>query len=227
MQATAALHPHLYDICKLGLYTSITTLFDFESYNADAVPQSGSFILASNHASFLDPPLVGIDLPRRIYFLARDTLFKGPFAWLLPRIGSAPVARGSSDLKAIRRTLDLLAEQHGLVLFPEGTRSPDGQLQPAKAGVGMIACRAAVPVLPCRVFGSFEALNRKMKYPRAGQRIEVVYGQPLLPTAYDPGAAAGKARFQTAADNIMAAITALRPVKLPLPEASAQPRLSP
>jgi 1-acyl-sn-glycerol-3-phosphate acyltransferase len=114
---------------------------------------------------------------------------------------------GGSDVGAIRRVLQVLKQDQGIILFPEGTRTPTGQLQQAKSGVGLMACRTGVPVVPARVFGSFEALGRNRPL-RLGTPVSVVFGRPLLASDYDDRSE-GKERYQHASDRVMSAIAAL------------------
>ena len=183
--------------------------FGLKAYGLENIPKEGGFLLGANHASFFDPPAIGCPLPRQICYFARKTLFKGLFAWLLPRLKTIPVDReGDSDVSALKRVFKELKNGEGLILFPEGTRTENGELQPAQRGVGMIACRSQVPVVPVRIYGSYEALNRTAKKPSWGQKITVVYDKPMLPEDYDPGKA-DKGRYLTAAQRIMERITAL------------------
>lgn len=183
--------------------------FRGEVFGLENLPQTGGFLVASNHASHLDPFIVGQHLPRQVCFFARKTLWTGGFpSWWLNAVGVIPVDRdGGSDVTAIKRVLGALKTEKVIILFPEGTRSPDGKLQTAKPGVGLFACRSHVPVVPARLFGSFEAFGRGGK-PRLGSPVSVVYGKPMLPADYDhPGD--GKERYQRAAERIMARIAAL------------------
>ena len=183
--------------------------FGLKAYGLENIPKDGGFLLAANHASYFDPPAIGCPLPRQICYFARKTLFKGFFAWLLPRLKTIPVDRdGDSDVSALKRVFKELKNGEGLILFPEGTRTEDGELQPAQRGVGMIACRSQVPVVPVRIYGSYEALSRTAKKPSWGKKITVVYDKPMLPEDYDPGKA-DKERYLTSAQRIMARITAL------------------
>ena len=190
----------IYDMCFRGEVTGLENL-----------PRTGSFLIAANHASFLDPPLIGCQVQRQIAYFARKTLWKPGFAsWWLDEVGTIPVDRdGGQDVSAIKRVLRALKEDTGLILFPEGTRSPDGELQAPKAGVGLICCRAQVPVIPARVFGSFVAYG-KDRGLRLGTPVSVVFGPPLTPAEYDDPAA-GKERYQVASNRIMARIAALQP----------------
>ena len=181
----------------------------------DNIPRHGGFIIAANHASALDPPIIGAQVPRQMYAFARKTLWKGGIvSWWLDAVGVIPVDRDSgSDVSAIRRVLHVLREDKGIILFPEGTRTPTGRLQRPKAGVGLMACRTGVPVVPARIFGSFEAFGRNGPL-RLGTPVSVVFGRPLLPVDYD-NRAEGKERYQHASERIMAAIAAL---ELPRPK---------
>jgi 1-acyl-sn-glycerol-3-phosphate acyltransferase len=201
--------PPLYGICHYGMATLHEMFFRGEVIGQENIPATGAFIVAANHASHLDPPVAGGHVPREIAAFARKTLWKpGIPAWWLTAVGCIPVDRdGGSDVAAMKRVMQVLKNGKPLILFPEGTRSPDGEPRQPKAGVGLIACRTSVPVVPARIFGSFEALGKGSPL-RLGTPVSVVYGRPLLPHEYDDPAA-GKARYQLAADRIMAAIAQL------------------
>lgn len=176
------------------------------------VPRRGACILASNHSSHFDPPLVGVKLPRNLTFFARKSLWKGGFAnWWLDSVGTIPVDRdGDSDIKAMKSTLLALRMGGLLTLFPEGTRSRDGVLQKARPGIGLIAAKSQATVVPCRIFNSHRVLPRNSLFPDLRTRVDIVYGRPLPPSAYDPGREAGKERYQIIADRIMAEIAKLK-----------------
>lgn len=183
--------------------------FRGEITGLENLPRHGAFLIAANHTSFLDPPFIGCQVPRQICYFARKTLWRGRIAsWWLDTVGTIPVDRdGGQDVSAIKRVLRALKDDKGLILFPEGTRSPDGRLHTPKAGVGLIACRAQVPVVPARIYGSFEAYG-KGRSLRLGTPVTVVFGRPLFPSDYDqPGA--GKERYQIASERIMAEIARL------------------
>lgn len=182
-----------------------------ELYGLENVPRTGGFLLASNHCSHYDPPLAGYGLPRAIHYFARRTLLDNPVgSWLLPRLHTIPVDRdGPGDVAALRKVLGVIASGHAVIVFPEGTRSANGQLQQPKAGVGFLACRAAAPVLPVRVFGTFEAFGRSRKLPKPGVPLQVVYGPPIYPESFDPGPKDKATRYQEAARRILAAIAAI------------------
>lgn len=200
----------LYGICHYIITFVYDAFFRGEVVGVENLPKEGPFIVASNHASHLDPPAVGCHIPRQLAFFARKTLWKGGFAsWWLNGVGAIPVDRdGTSDIGAMKNVLRALQSGKVITLFPEGTRSPDGTLQPPKTGVGMIACRSRVPVIPARIFNSHIAFGRGGKL-RLGTPMTIVYGKPLPPEAYDDPKA-GKERYQLASEKIMAAIGQLR-----------------
>src|ERR1041385_1614946 len=190
--------------------------FGWRVYHPERVPLSGPVILAANHASFLDPFLVGAGLRRPINYLARENLFRFPvIGWLLRKWNTVPVDREGGGAKGLRQILDRLLEGGAIILFPEGTRTRDGQLQPARSGIGLTVIKSNAPVVPARVFGTFEAFNRFMKWPKP-RPIAVKYGRPLLfvelraeaKTCPKPRL---KQIYQEVANQIMAAIAELEP----------------
>jgi 1-acyl-sn-glycerol-3-phosphate acyltransferase len=199
----------LYGFCHYVITVIYDMCFRGDVAGLENVPKEGPFLVASNHASHLDPPIVGCHIARQMAFFARKSLWNGKLAtWWLDGVGAIPVDRDGSDVSAIKNVLRTLQAGKALTLFPEGTRSPDGTLQPAKSGVGMIACRSRVPVLPARIFNSHIAFGRDGRL-RPGTRVSVVYGRPLQPADYDDPKA-GKERYQLASEKIMTAIAALR-----------------
>ncbi len=173
------------------------------------IPTSGPFLLAGNHASHLDPPAIGSNVPRQIAFFARKTLWKGGvLSWWMDQAGCIPVDRdGGSDVSAIKRVLRTLQDGKALILFPEGTRSRDGSFQKPKSGVGMIACRAKVPVVPVRIFDSHKAWGRG-GILNPGVPVSITYGKPLQIEEIEDKSA-GKQRYQVASERIMTAISNL------------------
>ncbi len=177
----------------------------------DNIPAAGSFLIAAHHSSYYDPPLFGYPVPRPLFYFARRNLMRFKItAWLLPRLYVIPVDRDTADMGALKKVFNILKQGHGLILFPEGTRSPDGTVREFKSGVGMIACRFQLPVIPARNFGAFEAFSKKSKFPRFGKALTVVYGAPMMPSDYDPGAKA-EDRYEEATRRIRERIIALSP----------------
>jgi 1-acyl-sn-glycerol-3-phosphate acyltransferase len=194
------------------------TYFRWRILGAENVPLTGGVILASNHASFLDPPLVGSALPRDINYLARESLFRFPGVGAVLRSwNSVPVDRDGGGAAGLRAILERLLAGGAIILFPEGTRTKDGNLQKARLGIGLTVIKSNAPVVPVRVFGTFEAYGRNHKFPRP-KRIAVKYGKPMLfeklrAEAKDCSKPRLKEIYQEIADEIMAAIAKLEPRK--------------
>lgn len=192
------------------------TYFRWRIYSPGHVPLEGPVILAANHASFLDPPLVGAALRRPLNYLARDTLFPIPIVgWLLRLWKVVPVDRDGGGAGGLRAIFDRLLQGGAILLFPEGTRTRDGRLQPARSGIGLVVIKSSVPVVPVRIWGTYEAFGRHTRIPRP-RRVTVKYGSPLSFAKLRAEAkSCAKPRlkqiYQEVAAEIMAAIATLEP----------------
>jgi len=190
--------------------------FRWRVYNAERVPLGGAVILASNHASYLDPPLVGAGVKRSINYLARENLFRFPvMGWVLRQWQVVPVDRDGGGAAGLRAILDRLLAGGAIILFPEGTRTRDGKLQPARSGIGLTVIKSTAPVVPVRTFGTFEAYGRHLRLPRP-HRVRVKYGRPMgFEQLRAEAKVCSKPRlkeiYQQVADEIMAAIAKLEP----------------
>lgn len=206
----------LYGFCHYIIIGMSDAFFRGEVAGLEHLPSTGGFIVAANHQSHLDPPLIGGQVTRQMCPFARKTLWKpGLAAWWLDAVGCIPVDRdGGSDVQAMKRVLRALGEGKVLILFPEGTRSPTGELQTPKPGVGFMACRTGVPVVPARVFGSFKAFGRNAPL-RLGTPVSVVFGPPVERKDYDDPKD-GKERYQRASERIMRRIAALTEPRYPV-----------
>jgi 1-acyl-sn-glycerol-3-phosphate acyltransferase len=182
-------------------------LFRWRIVGAENVPTTGPVILASNHVSNLDPPVAGVGVWRHCAYMAKEELFRGLLGWYISRLHAFPVRRGSADRAALKRALETLEAGGALVMFPEGTRSETGELQPAELGVGMIAYRTGAPVVPVLLVGTNEVLPRRGR-PRLA-RIHTVYGRPIK-FEMASGSKAGRQEYEAAVAEIMAAIAELR-----------------
>jgi 1-acyl-sn-glycerol-3-phosphate acyltransferase len=191
--------------------------FGWRVCNPERVPLKGPAILASNHASFIDPPLVGAGVKRGINYLARENLFRFPvLGWILHHWQVVPVDRDGGGAKGLKAILDRLLDGGAIILFPEGTRSRDGQLQPARSGIGLTVIKSVAPVVPVRVFGTFEAYNRQMRFPRPCRRVVVKYGRPMFfeqlrTEAKTCSKQRLKTIYQQVSSEIMQAIASLEP----------------
>lgn len=192
------------------------TYFGCRFYGADRVPATGPVVLAANHASFIDPPLIGAAARRTINFLARDTLFSNPLVGAVLRSWEVvPVDRDGAGAAGLKAILDRLLRGSAILLFPEGTRTRDGRLQPARSGIGLTVIKSTCPVVPLRLFGTHEAFGRQHRWPRP-RRVIVKFGQPMDFAALRAEAGScGKARvkqiYQEVADQLMAAIAKIEP----------------
>jgi 1-acyl-sn-glycerol-3-phosphate acyltransferase len=170
--------------------------------------QSGPVILAMNHQSYLDPPLAGTTCDRAVYFLARRTLLDVPLlGWLLPKLNVIPVNQEGIDRSALKALIRVLKAGNAALVFPEGSRTVDGSLQPAEPGLGLVIARTLAPVVPMRIFGAHEAL------PRGGDGlhlvpITIVIGEPIFFTATDLEPP-GKDLYKRLSQRVMDAIAAL------------------
>jgi 1-acyl-sn-glycerol-3-phosphate acyltransferase len=174
----------IYRAGHLGCSLLAQTLFRLRVIGRENLVNQGPAIIAANHQSYLDPPLIGVACSSELHYLARNTLFNNAAAnWILTHVNAIPVDRDRGDVGAVRAVLKLLKEGHRTLIFPEGTRTLTGQIQKARPGIGMIVAKTLVPVIPARIFGSFEAWpkNGKLKpHP-----ITVVIGTPIRFTPED------------------------------------------
>ena len=168
-----------YDCSKLILWLLFRIRLGLKVTGQEHVPRQGGFIVASNHVSFLDPPVVGVACPRPIGFMARETLFAHPLLGVfLHGVHCIPLRRGEADVGAIREAIVRLRRGEGVAIFPEGTRQLSGHLGRARRGVGLLAAHARVPVVPALVTGTFEALPPEAK--KLGKaKIRVAFGPSI------------------------------------------------
>jgi 1-acyl-sn-glycerol-3-phosphate acyltransferase len=170
--------------------------------------QAGTVILAMNHQSYLDPPFAGTACDRAIYFLARRTLMDVPLLGsLLPKLNVIPVNQEGIDRSALKALIRVLKSGNAALVFPEGARTLDGDLQPAQPGLGLVIAKTLAPVVPMRIFGAHEAL------PRGGGSlrfvpITIVVGEPIFFTAADLGSR-GSDLYGRLSQRVMNAIAAL------------------
>lgn len=127
----------------------------------------GPVLLAVNHSSFLDPPLTAIGINREVNMLAKEELFRIPlFRWWMSSVGVHPVGRKKGDAGAILRAMRLLKEKRALVIYPEGTRTYDGEIQPFEEGLAWLAIKSHVPIVPIYLSGSYRAMPRGKWFPK-------------------------------------------------------------
>lgn len=170
-----------YSFCKLFTWAFLKLYNGLEVRGVEHIPKSGPFLLASTHHSNLDPVAVGSACPRRLRFLAKRELFSNrAFGWLISALGAIPLPRGEVGMAAMKEALKVLSRGEGLLIFPEGTRGPEGAIRPLQEGVAFLALKASVPVVPCLIRGSSFAMPRGSSFVRPF-RIRVLFGKPLYP----------------------------------------------
>ena len=183
--------------------------FRFRVLHRERMIQEGPVILAMNHESYLDPPFAGSACNRAIYFLARKTLLDIPvLGWVLPRLNVIPVDQEGGDRSALRALLRILRANHCALVFPEGSRTLDGNLKPPLPGIGFVIAKTLAPVVPMRIFGAHRAL------PRGGGKlrfcpITIVVGEPLRFTAAEVEGQ-GREVYPRLSRRVMDAIAALQ-----------------
>ena len=184
------------------------TCFRFKVVHRERIIEEGGAILAMNHQSYLDPPLAGIACRREIHYLARKTLLRWPILGpILPKLNVIPVDQERADMSALKAVIRLVKAGHCTVVFPEGSRTPDGQLLPAQAGLGLIIAKTLCPVVPMRIFGAHEAFPRGGR-PHLFQPITLVVGEPIRFTAADL-AGDGRELYQRLSERVMERIAAI------------------
>lgn len=148
-------------------------------YPEGPLPEQGPLLLVANHTSFLDPPLVACAMERPLRFMAKDTLFQKSklFAWLIDALGAYPVRRDGADISSFKNSVKLLRDGEAVLIFPEGERSPDGELMEFAEGAARIATAVeGVQIVPVRIRGAFQAWPRHKRLPRP-KRVEVAFGK--------------------------------------------------
>lgn len=168
-------------MAKALCHLILTLAFDLKAYGTHNVPRRGGVLLVTNHQSYLDPAILGVPLRRMVSFLARSELFHNRyFGAMIRTLNAFPVQQGRGDTAAIREMIRRLREGQILNIFPEGSRSEDGELAPIERGAALVVRRAgtSVSVVPVAIDGAFQAWPRHRKYPRR-HPIRVMYGPPL------------------------------------------------
>lgn len=170
----------IYHFLHLLVYIVAKPLFRYRAIATENIPKQGSAIIASNHASYLDPIFAGLGIRRRINYLAKKELFSRKLAsyFLRNLLRALPVDRERMDRNTLREIYNLLKTNELVLMFPEGTRTYDGKLNKAKLGIGMIAYNTQVPVIPVYIDGSYTILPRTANSIRF-KNCSVYYGPPV------------------------------------------------
>ena len=193
------------------LFKTVAKLFfGYRVVNRQRLEGLEGCMIASNHVSFIDPPMVGVAFDEAIYYLARKSLFSNPVAsWVYRKWNTIPINQQSPELSSLRKIISLLRAGEKVLMFPEGERSWDGKLSEGKTGVGLMIAKSRAKVLPVRVFGAEEILPRGASFPRRGM-VSIVIGEKFdVDDLIDDPKLKGKALYQAIADRVMAAIGAI------------------
>ncbi len=189
----------LYWTCSNFMYVLFRLIWRLDVEGRENLPETGGVLLASNHQSLVDPPLVGCCIRRHSFYFAKEELFHIPLlGWFLSQMNAFPVRRFQNDIGAFRKAQGLLKNGQVLVLFPEGGRSRPGEIRGAKRGVGMMAYLSSAPVIPVYVDNSAYFLQFR--------KLNVVFGTPVQ----FPEKSAAEPNYQEWADRVVAAIADLR-----------------
>jgi 1-acyl-sn-glycerol-3-phosphate acyltransferase len=157
----------LYEVVYWSSMALMTLGFSLRSEGRQRVPRSGPALLIANHQSYLDPVLLGLCSRRHLCFLARKTLFKNPvFAWLIRTLGAVPIDQEGVGKEGIRTILDQLRAGKAVVIFPEGTRTPDGVMHPLRPGIHLLIKRTEAPIVPVGLAGAYDTWPSWQKFPR-------------------------------------------------------------
>jgi 1-acyl-sn-glycerol-3-phosphate acyltransferase len=173
--------------------------------NRHNVPKHGPYIIAANHLSWTDIPLIPIYLPGKVIYMAKEESFHGKLGWLVRFLGAFPVKRGEGDRQALKAANEQLKKGKVLIIFPEGTRSKTRTMAKGHAGLGMIALRANVPVIPVAIWGSENALKK------FGTEITISYGEPMI--LKPEGTKVTREDIDRATDEVMRRIARMLPEK--------------
>jgi len=166
---------NLYQFAKSLVWKVLNPIYRFDIHGLEHFPKTGGILVCTNHIDALDPPVVGITAPRPVHFMAKAELFNAPVLKpLLPKLNAFPVKRGLSDREALRTAIALLKGGEVMGLFPEGTRSKNGDLGKGYSGAGFFALKGEADVVPCAIIGPYKAFKR----------LKVVYGEPIQMQPY-------------------------------------------
>lgn len=169
-----------WDFCAFLCWSWLKICFRLRRLKRERVPKTGAILVISNHQSFLDPMVNGVTVwDRQFTAMARDSLFVWPFGWILRSVSARPIRREGGDLEAMKTAISELQAGRVVIMYPEGTRSPDGSLQEFKRGVLLLIRRCKPTVLPMGVEGSFAAWPKGRRFPKLRGRVVCLCGESM------------------------------------------------
>jgi 1-acyl-sn-glycerol-3-phosphate acyltransferase len=204
----------VYSVSRLLLDVLLVLVSGWKVRGRKHVPLTGGLIVASNQISYMDPPLIGAAAVRELHYLGKEELFRQPLLGPLIRaFNGIPIRRGMADLSGLARAIEVLKNGDALVMFPEGSRMRDGELHPARPGVGMLAVGGNAKIVPCFISGS----DRPNQWFLRGVKLRVSFGpartwQELAGDLADQPP--GRAMYQGIADGVMRDIATLKAASL-------------
>lgn len=189
---TRAAQERWFWFCSRLFLTFYWLLFSFRRKGRRHVPATGPLLVIANHQSYLDPILVGLAVGRRLTYMARKSLWRSKaLGFMMDRLGAFPVDHEGPATEGVRACLKLLEQGEAVVVFPEGARTPDGEVKPLKPGVALILRKAKPPILPVGVAGAYEALPIWRKLPHfaplgvpSGAGVAGAVGPVIPPESY-------------------------------------------
>ncbi len=213
----------MFAFAKVVFRTVLAYTGGLRAEGRDRVPRDGGVIIAPNHVSHIDPPLIGLTLPRSAWFIATTELFAFPVLGAMARwLHAYPIKQDSPDRAALRRTEELLRSGNAVVMFPEGHESLDGRLQPLQGGPILVAIRTNCPIVPVAIIGSADHVPpRSFRPRRAGHPAIVRYGEPI-PASELAGGLTGRAAIEHGTGVLREALLRLQ---APLPAPAPAPAL--
>ena len=176
----------LYGLARIVFYLYYKLYHRIEIYGVDTLPSKRPLILAANHASYLDPPAIGMAFPDKLRFIAWEGLFSNFFMRVfITAMGAVPVSQENKGSAAslLRQVLGFLEEGFNVLIFPEGKRSEDGKLMPLEGGVALLSVRTMTPVIPVWIEGSHKAMSPSMSFPRPF-KLKIFFGEAIDPSLF-------------------------------------------
>lgn len=186
----------MYVVCRFIVWVVFKTIWRLKVAGRENIPAEGGVIIAANHRSYADPPIVGISIERHVHFIAKKELFAfRPFGWLISNLHAHPLNRSSGG-EAIRAAEAILKSGQPIIIFPEGGRSTTEEFRPPKAGVGLVAIRTNTPVVPAYIHNSPAKALLRLK------QVSITFGKPLNPSQFDT--------YQALAEAVMMAVKSIK-----------------
>ncbi len=200
----------LYSASRLFFSPLVAVATGYEVRGRENIPLTGGLIVASNHVAYTDPPVIGFAAQRELHYLAKEELIRQPVLGpLVTAYNAIPIRRGKADVAGMTRAMEVLKGGRALIMFPEGTRSRDGNLLPARPGVGMLAVNTNALIVPCYLSGS----DKPGKWFLRQVRLRVLFGRAQTwqeLAGEQAGLEPGRELYQSVGDGVMREIASLK-----------------